>query len=74
MSQYTPDFLSEDSLKYKEINRRITGLEYGRVSKKAIELGFDGYFQERESASKAFTPKFDAESFGKSERIDIDGF
>lgn len=74
MSQYTPDFLAEDKEKYKEIARRITGLEYDRVSKRAVELGFDGFFQERSSAVTSFTPKFDSESFKKSERIDITGF
>lgn len=73
MSQYTPEFLDDPSA-FKEINRRITSLEYGRVSKKAIELGFEGYFQERTSACKDFTPDFDAECFGESERIDINEF
>jgi len=74
MSQYTPDFLLGDAERFGEINRRITGLEYGRVSRRAVELGFEGFFQERCSASKSFTPKFDADGFGKSERIDIDEF
>ena len=74
MSQYTPDFLGEYASEFKEINRKITGLEYDRVSKKVEELGFDGFFQERESACKRFTPEFDAEGFRKSERIEIDGF
>jgi len=74
MSQYTPDFLLGDAERFGEINRRITGLEYGRVSRRAVELGFEGFFQERCSASKSFTPKFDADGFGRSERIDIDEF
>lgn len=74
MSQYTPDFLAEDREKYKEISRRITGLEYDRVAKKALTLGFDGFFQERSSATKSFTPSFDSDSFKKSERIDINDF
>lgn len=74
MSQYTPEFLGELSSSYREINRRITGLEYNRVANRAIELGFDGFFQQRASASSRFTPDFDAAAFGKSERIDIDEF
>jgi len=74
MSQYTPEFLGELSTSYREINRRITGLEYNRVANRAIELGFEGFFQQRASASSRFTPDFDAEAFGKSERIDIDEF
>ena len=42
--------------------------------KRVTDLGFEGFFQERESASKRFTPDFDAEQFKKSERIEIDEF
>ena len=55
MSQYTPDFCKEE---YKELKRRITTFEYESVLNKAIELGYDGYFQEKASASKAYTPDF----------------
>lgn len=59
MSQYTPDFYIErgDS-KYKNLVRRLTAFEYDSVLKHALSLGFDGYFQERSSASKSYTPDF----------------
>ena len=56
MSQYTPFFKAED---YPEINRRITSLEYDSVLKHALELGFDGYMQEKSSAREEYTPPFD---------------
>lgn len=55
MSQYTPEFCDD---KYSELKRRITTFEYQSVVKKATELGYDGYIQEKESASVRFTPKF----------------
>ena len=71
MSQYTPSFLGELSTKYKEINRKITSLEYNRVLDRAHSLGFDGYFQGREAASSEYTPKFDPIAFGEREKIEI---
>ena len=71
MSQYTPDFLCELSESYKEINRRVTSLEYNRVLNAAKSLGFDGYFQGREAASTKYTPEFDPIAFGESENIKI---
>lgn len=59
MSQYTPDFYDISLGGHKNLLRRVTSFEYQKVLNTAIELGFDGYFQGRESASKAFTPKFD---------------
>ena len=56
MSQYTPDFVDKD--KYPELGRRVTSFEYESVMKKAIELGFDGFFQSRSSASAEYTPEF----------------
>lgn len=56
MSQYTPDFV--DSEKYPELGRRVTSFEYESVKKHAIELGFEGFFQLRDSASAKYTPKF----------------
>lgn len=56
MSQYTPDFV--DSEKYPELGRRVTSFEYDSVAKRAEELGFDGFFQSRNSASAEYTPKF----------------
>ena len=55
MSQYTPDFYEGE---YTELKRRVTTFEYESVLKRAIELGYDGYLQERSSASSAFTPDF----------------
>lgn len=64
MGQYTPDFYIEferengknDSL--KSLRRRLTSFEYDSVLSRAIELGFDGYFQSLDSANKSFTPDF----------------
>lgn len=61
MSQYTPDFAM--GCGYKNLERRITGFEYSSVLERAEELGFDGYFQDRSSANKSYTPEF----FGDSE-------
>ena len=59
MSQYTPDFV--DGGKYPELARRVTTFEYNSVMKKAEELGFDGFFQARSSASADYTPDFKGE-------------
>ena len=56
MSQYTPEFC--DAEKYPELSRKITSFEYDSVTKRAIELGFDGFFQARLSASPSYTPDF----------------
>ena len=59
MSQYTPDFYLERGWgEYKNLTRRVTAFEYDSVTKVADELGFDGYFQGRASASRCFTPEF----------------
>ncbi|MBE6562592.1 MAG: radical SAM protein [Ruminococcaceae bacterium] len=55
MAQYTPEFLDEG---YSEINRRITTFEYNKVLDEALNLGFDGYFQNRDSATSKYTPDF----------------
>ncbi len=55
MSQYTPDFYKGDITALK---RRITTFEYDSVVKRAIELGYDGYIQEKSSASSIYTPDF----------------
>jgi len=57
MSQYTPDFV--DAQKYPSLARRITTFEYSSVLRRAEQLGFEGYFQDRTSASAAFTPDFE---------------
>ena len=57
MSQYTPDFV--DAEKYPALARRITTFEYNSVLRRAEQLGFEGYFQGRTSASAEFTPDFE---------------
>lgn len=56
MSQYTPDFV--DTSAYPELSRRVTSFEYNSVLDLALSLGFEGYFQSRESAKKDYTPEF----------------
>ena len=64
MGQYTPDFYVEYEKEngqdetYKNLRRRLTSFEYDSVLSRAIELGFDGYFQSLDSASRKFTPDF----------------
>lgn len=55
MSQYTPDFYEGD---IKALKRRITTFEYRCVTDRAIALGYDGYIQDRKSATKGYTPSF----------------
>ena len=56
MSQYTPDFAKESP--FKELHRKVTSFEYTSVAEKAIELGFNGFIQERSSACAKYTPDF----------------
>ena len=56
MSQYTPEFAADCA--YKNLRRRVTGFEYDSVCRRAEELGFDGFFQDRAAASPDFTPEF----------------
>ena len=64
MGQYTPDFYIElekecgANENFKNLRRRLTSFEYDSVLSRATELGFDGYFQSLDSASKSFTPEF----------------
>ncbi len=59
MSQYTPDFyVSSGCAEHKNLCRRLTKFEYDSVMKVADELGFEGYFQGVDSASKKYTPDF----------------
>ena len=57
MRQYTPDFAPEDAP--KSLKRRVTSFEYESVMARAIELGFEGFFQGKEAASAAYTPNFE---------------
>lgn len=56
MRQYTPEFAPADAP--HNLHRRVTSFEYDTVMERAIALGFDGFFQGKESASDAFTPDF----------------
>lgn len=56
MSQYTPDFALD--CPHKELHRRVTSFEYSSVVRVAEELGFEGFIQQKESASKSYTPDF----------------
>lgn len=59
MSQYTPDFYAETpEPRFKNLTRRLTSFEYDSVLDTAVSLGFDGYFQGKSSADKAYTPNF----------------
>ena len=56
MRQYTPDFAPRSGP--KSLLRRVTSFEYDRVMQHAVALGFEGYFQTKESADTAYTPDF----------------
>ncbi len=61
MSQYTPEFFTppaESTPAVRKLSRRITSFEYDYVAEEAVRLGFDGYVQERTSASSRYTPEF----------------
>ena len=64
MSQYTPDFHKSMHNSgiiphlYAPLCRKLTSFEYNSVTQVAQELGFDGYFQQRSSATKEYTPNF----------------
>ena len=57
MRQYTPAFAPQDAP--SALRRRVTSFEYDTVAQRALELGFTGYFQEKESATADFTPDFE---------------
>ena len=56
MSQYTPP---NHKTPYRELGRKLTDFEYRSVCETALDLGFRGYFQERDSAVSSYTPIFD---------------
>ena len=56
MSQYVPMGRAAD---YPEINRRLTTCEYRKVLAECERIGFDGFTQERSSATAELTPDFD---------------
>lgn len=55
MRQYTPEFAPTgiDSL-----SRKVTSFEYDFVLSEAEKYGFDGYFQDKTSATSNYTPDF----------------
>ena len=59
MSQYTPDFAQ--SCVFENLHRRVTTLEYESVLNEAMKLNFDGFYQDRASATAAFTPSFEGD-------------
>ncbi len=57
MRQYFP---THRAFEFPEISRRLTSLEYDKVTEHAIRLGIvNGYTQERSSAKEEYVPKFD---------------
>ena len=58
MSQYTPEFLTDEDEGCNEIRRRVTTFEYNKVLTAATDLGFTGFMQERSSATSLYTPDF----------------
>ncbi len=59
MSQYTPVYKASE---HSGINRRVTTFEYDSVVNEALKLGLDnGFIQQRSSAKKEYTPRFDLE-------------
>ena len=61
MSQYTPEFYRKtgDLKLDRDLCRRVTTYEYETVRAEALRLGFDGFMQERNSATAAYTPGWD---------------
>lgn len=55
MCQYTPVYKAEQ---FPEINRRLSTFEYKSVVCALEKSGFDGFIQERASASEEFIPQF----------------
>ena len=56
MSQYTPEFAADAP--DRALHRRVTRFEYESVVEEAVRLGFDGYCQQKSSASASYTPNF----------------
>ena len=61
MSQYTPEFYRKtgDEKLDRDLSRRVTTYEYEKVRDEALRLGFDGFDQERGSATASYTPEWD---------------
>lgn len=56
LRQYTPCY---KALQIKELSRRLTTFEYNSVTDYAASLGFNGFTQQKESATLEMTPKWD---------------
>ncbi|MCM1298381.1 MAG: radical SAM protein [Firmicutes bacterium] len=56
MRQYCPMGRASD---YPEINRRLTTFEYKKVLELCTDLGFEGFTQDKASATDEMTPDFD---------------
>ena len=56
MSQYTPFHKAKND---PRLNRRITTFEYRKVLDAVIEVGLQGFMQEKSSAKEEYTPLFD---------------
>ena len=54
MRQYTP----MNDVKIAGLDRRLTAREYLRVRDHMLDLGLDGYLQQKEAADSAYTPEF----------------
>ncbi|MBR1724626.1 MAG: radical SAM protein, partial [Ruminococcus sp.] len=60
MSQYTPVYKAHE---HREIDRRLSTFEYRSVLEALEESGFDGYTQQKTSASEEFIPQFFDEKY-----------
>lgn len=58
LRQYTP---CGKALEMKNLSRKVTTFEYNSVADYAEKLGFDGYLQEKSSATFEMTPDWDLE-------------
>jgi len=59
MRQYTPAFMDKNRERYpSSLYRTVTSFEYTTILEEAANLGFIGYSQEKDSASREYTPDF----------------
>lgn len=63
MSQYLP---CGNAKNFPKINRKLTQFEYNKVLDHASDLGFNGFSQDKNSATSDFIPKFDNEGVLKN--------
>lgn len=61
MSQYTPFGRVKTDTSLAKMNRRLTTFEYQKALDAALEVGLNGYMQEKSSAKEEYTPSFDME-------------